>query len=502
MAHGHFRHSRINRLINAKRRREEANEVNNGGQTTSNLLGTLDLKQTPIGSSDIIGEPCDPLQNVTCLEDVPDATEVSLSKRQAVEAPQSTHVETIVQVVDTSSRTLWQSVGVAYPMTISDPILGVLTISDSLGLSASAELLIPTPPVNLPATQQRTSATPTPHSKQSAGISSSRKLASSFSHRSTPLAYSSSPTPSTTGSPVTSTAHLSPSVAPTTSSSSIWSSSSTGAYGNGGTGSTTGNVHPPTTSSSQPSSGSGSSSDSSTPKIVGGVIGSVAGLVMIILLLLFILRRRNFFQRKGTGALPSNDTGTREMAERRASNDPLFSPSYFAPAFMKRWRQSTMTTATESTIDSSNASERGFQKISGRKIPPVLTHGGDGFGGGLDGESPTVPDCMIGLSPTSPGGGNPSSVSYGPPLTLPYGNRLDTKYTRESEERNNSPTRPPPIRLPVSSSVNFGTPTTVIPSHVIPQPQCAVPSRQDAVGRSHPSYDGSRGSRFTESLEL
>ncbi|KAJ5155819.1 hypothetical protein N7492_008622 [Penicillium capsulatum] len=405
MAHGHFRHSRISRLINAKHRREEALQASNGGQTP-NLLGAVDAK-SPIHSPDILSAPCDPLQNLTCPEDVPDTTERSLPKRQAADSPSTTHVETIVQVVDTNSHTLWQSIGVNYPMTISDPVLGVVTISDSLGLSASAALLIPTPPVISPATQPRTSATPTPPSKHIAAFSSSSHSVTNSSHRSTPLAHSSSTTSSTRSS-VTSTTHSSTSTS-STSSDSIWSSStSSDIYGNGGSATSTGDVPPPATSSSQPS-GSGSAGDNTTPKIVGGVIGSVAGLAMIVLLILFLLRRRNFFQAKGTQALPSND-GTREISERPSSHDALFSPSYLAPAFMKRWRQSTMTTATDSTVDSSNTSERGFQKISGRKIPPVLTHGGDGFGGGLEGGSPTVPHCLIGLSPTSPGR----------PLSLPH----------------------------------------------------------------------------------
>jgi hypothetical protein len=132
---------------------------------------------------------------------------------------------------------------------------------------------------------------------------------------------------------------------------------------------------------------------------------------------------------------------------------------------MKRWRQSTMTMKSESTVSSSNPSERGFQKISGRKIPPVLTHGGDGYGGGLNGDSPTIP----GFPPMSPAGGlTTSPSSQAPPTTSPYGMVLDTKYTQEAEERADSPVRPSPVHLPVSSSVNFGVATTVTPSHPIP----------------------------------
>jgi hypothetical protein len=222
---------------------------------------------------------------------------------------------------------------------------------------------------------------------------------------------------------------------------------------------------------------------------------------VLFLLLFYLFRRRKFLQLKSVQALPSVDAGARCMSERTLSNDndPLFSASYFAPAFVKRWRNSTMTTATESTMSSSNTSERGFQKLSGRKIPPVLTHGGDGFGGGLDrGDSPTLP----GFSPMSPGGGPLSPIStYGPPPASPFGMPLDTNLLEADEHI--TPTRPSPIHLPVSSSVNFGAPTTVIPSHTLAQPQSVVPvlpARPDGLGRSLPSHDGSRGSRFTESI--
>jgi hypothetical protein len=167
---------------------------------------------------------------------------------------------------------------------------------------------------------------------------------------------------------------------------------------------------------------------------------------------------------------------------------------------MKRWRQSTQTVRTESTIDS-NSSERGFQKISGRKLPPVLTHGGDGFGGGLDGDSPTVP----GFPPTSPGPGPSGSPAFhAPPPASPYGMPLDSNYTREIEEHQ-PPVRPSPVHLPISNTVPVATPITVTPAHPVAQPQSAVPivpQRPDGLGRSLPSFDGSRSSRFTEGIDM
>jgi hypothetical protein len=241
---------------------------------------------------------------------------------------------------------------------------------------------------------------------------------------------------------------------------------------------------------------------------VGSVVGSVAGLALILFLLFYYLRRRGLFMGKmgrptmlgdaasGAGA----GAGSREMVERRESNAPLFTASYLAPAFMKRWRQSTATTRSGSTVDSA-PSERGFQKISGRKLPPVFTHGGDGYGGGLDGDSPTIPS-FIATSPATGPMGSPSA--YAPPPTAQHGGMpLDSKFTREVEEQT-PPLRPNPVHLPVSSSVNVATPITITPAHPIAQPQSAVPfapPRPDGLGRSLHSFDGSRSSRFTEVID-
>jgi hypothetical protein len=167
---------------------------------------------------------------------------------------------------------------------------------------------------------------------------------------------------------------------------------------------------------------------------------------------------------------------------------------------MKRWRQSTQTMRTDSTIDS-NSSERSFQKISGRKLPPVLTHGGDGFGGGLDGDSPTLP----GFAPTSPGPGPASSPAFhAPPRASPYGMPLDSNFTREIEEHQ-PPVRPSPVHMPISNTVPVATPITVTPAHPVAQAQSAipiVPQRPDGLGRSLSSFDGSRSSRFTEGIDM
>lgn len=532
MSHHGYRHSRIGRIINAKHRHETSEgEV---VDESNPLMQNVDEVQKPLVSEDtVLAEPCYPLLDKACLENRATLSDDFLVKRQAESSQITAAVETVVQVVESASPT-WPSTGMDFPMTNSSTTLIGVTISVGDTLPVTSPTDFPITSTTSTTTQITTTAT----SKQRVPVSSPKvsSAASYQPHTSTPLVSSASnPTTSATtnSSTVNSAYHYSSSSSSSSSyspssyydsdSTTSWtgyyssstqsSSSSTESYGGAvhtGISSGSGAGDGSGSSTNTKSSGSGSSISPETSKIVGGVVGSVAGLALIFALLFYILRRRGYFQRffkdQGNQTLPSSDAGTagtREMAERPSS---VFTTSYLAPAFMKRWRHSTMTTRTDSTVDS-GSSERGFQKISGRKIPPVLTHGGDGFGGGTDGDSPTIPDCLIGMSLPSasagPSGGNLSSPGgHGPPPASPYGSPLDTNYTREADEF--PPPERPKIQLPVSNSVNFGSPTMVTSSpHLIPQPQSAVPVQQpDSVGRSHPSFDGSRGSRFTESLDL
>ena len=510
--HAH-RHSRITRIINARHQREaDEEDVDDGPQPNSYEVGTV---QNPMVSADPLSsiKPCDPLQNTTCpeeLTDVTDLTENLLGKRQAESTAEA--VQTIIQVEGSYSQTFWQATATESPMTVSDSISAQVTFS---GSSATTDLLPATSPADFTTTQPVASSSSTQStttSKPLVPVSSPRvsPASSSRHHSSTPLNSVASSTTTASTSYATTSVYYSSSSSTTSYywSNTVQSSSTTTGFDGGAvqTGTTTGSGTGSGSGSSTNNGSSGSISPT-TSKIVGGVVGSVAGLAVLFLLLFYILRQRGyldrFFKGKGTQTLPSSDmgaAGSREMYESERPSS-MFPASYLAPAFMKRWRQSTMTTRTDSTIDS-GSSERGFQKISGRKIPPVLTHGGDGFGGGLEGDSPTIPDCLIGLSPASAGQGPLSPpTNRPPPPTSPFGSPLDANYTREADEI--SPARPPKVQLPVSSSVNFGSPTAVNPTYPLAQPQSAIPvNRTDAVGRSHPSHDGSRGSRFTESLDM
>ncbi|KAJ5384498.1 hypothetical protein N7517_002409 [Penicillium concentricum] len=563
MAHGHHRHSRIGKLISARRRAAVDEDAG------SDLLEDDPFQNSILPAVILPDENCDS-KNSLCLEHAVNESDPLLEKRDETTSADPTLIETVLQIVDASSHTLFQSTATDFPMTISDSTGASYTLpgSDSLtttasetaSASVSIDLGLLTSPTPTPATQPTTSPLSETSFSSNSTIStqtsltttnSTTQLTSALRHTSatvinspgwtsTPLLGPSSSTPSVTttsaststststqvhnywsysssgsdsgydpssgsgsGSGSGSTSSSSYSTIPT--SSTDYTTSSSGVYGGAeSTGSATGTGSAPTTSETNASGDP--TIDPETSKIVGGVVGSVAGLALILFLIFYYLRRRGFLMGKmgrptmlgdaaaGAGA----GAGSREVVERRESNDPLFTASYFAPAFMKKWRQSTATARSGSTIDSA-PSERGFQKISGRKLPPVFTHGGDGYGGGLDGDSPTIP----GFTPTSPATGPMGSPSYAPPPTSQYGGMpLDSKYTREVEEHT-PPLRSNPVHLPISSSVNVATPITITPAHPVAQPQSAIPfaPRPDALGRSLHSFDGSRSSRFTEVID-
>ncbi|KAH0600278.1 hypothetical protein MHUMG1_01274 [Metarhizium humberi] len=142
-----------------------------------------------------------------------------------------------------------------------------------------------------------------------------------------------------------------------------------------------GNEDLPTTQSEAGSS----SGDSLTPQqrqVIGGVVGAVAGVAVIGLLLMLFLRWK---KRKGSSTILDNQSGGATsrtlgdgtsgdsgsggaMAERAAA--PGAVAAAFASLTGKRAPQ---------TSHSADSGERGFYRVSGRKLPSVLHSGGDGY---------------------------------------------------------------------------------------------------------------------------
>ena len=254
------------------------------------------------------------------------------------------------------------------------------------------------------------------------------------------------------------------------------------------------------------SSGSGNSNTPTTPTVVGSVIGGLAGLTLILVLLLYLFRRHKR-RLDGQRALPSArdsaqppPTGTTAMSE-PSSHTPL--TSAVTPAFLSRWRQSGQSA---STTESAAPAERGFQKLGGRKIEGVLSgkdqYGGD-YGVFQQGASAGAGAAAArdGEAASSTGGRELAGKSFYRDSAGFYGGAGSVPQTpvtasasrgfgagnRDSDAPSEiAVMRPSPARTPVTSH---------------PPETPAVPTRlqqQDGVGRSHP--DGSKGSRFTESV--
>lgn len=144
-------------------------------------------------------------------------------------------------------------------------------------------------------------------------------------------------------------------------------------------------------------SGHGGGDSVLTPQqtqMVGGVVGGIAGIALVLIAILFLLRRykqKLRLQGRLPKALASSptakdfgDAGLIGLAAPMSlsSRTSLFTPAASIASNKKMLRpESEMTTLSNGTSHTGPESERGFQRVSGRKIPSVLTTGGDQFGG-------------------------------------------------------------------------------------------------------------------------
>jgi len=182
---------------------------------------------------------------------------------------------------------------------------------------------------------------------------------------------------------------------------------------------------------------------------------------------------------RGTGANTTRDgppsQPTSGMTERRSLAHGV--PA--ALATLTGYKRSSQKTETDRTISSTAGSERGFYRVSGRKLPSVLQSGGDGYGGGIDTNTLSGSSFYRDSQGFYGGPGSPSSPSHHP---------AGISIQRDSGV---PVMRPSPARTPVTEHSPFSA---------FPAPLNPPPRRPDVLGRSHPSQDGSHASRFTEEV--
>lgn len=188
---------------------------------------------------------------------------------------------------------------------------------------------------------------------------------------------------------------------------------------------------------------------------------------------------------------------------------PFAVPAVLAGFNSKRKSAQSRASAAHS---STAGSEHGFYRVSGRKITSVLESGGDGYGDSPPANRNTVSSTSTG--PVIPnrdtfsgasfyrdsqgwygGGSSPTSpvTLSGPLSTVTAAFAPSSQASRDSGPIMSGRS---PARTPVISAGPFTEPLEDIPASPIDPP----PRRPDLVGRSHPSQDGSKGSKFHEDV--
>lgn len=248
----------------------------------------------------------------------------------------------------------------------------------------------------------------------------------------------------------------------------------------GGNAPGTGGASAPITSATSTADAGSSPSALETPKVVGSVLGSLAGVALILALILFLLKRHK--QKRG-GALQLTGDDHHQEGNRSMTQAPAPSSALVPIAFLKRFSGMSGKTAETST----SAGERSFQRVSGRKLPSAFSEGmtSDQFsrGGTMSGSSFYQDDHGL-------YGGTALSKEMGKEIG-------ESSAPRESGQMNfrPSPARTPIIRHP--DDVNpFADRHHLSPPH---SPVGELPPR-GTLGRSLPSADGSRSSKFTENV--
>lgn len=240
-------------------------------------------------------------------------------------------------------------------------------------------------------------------------------------------------------------------------------------------------------------------------------------MAFILFVVLFLLRRYRQ-QLQDRGQLLEPEGSARDGAHAtsmRSSYTPLVAA---VAASFKKIRPGS---SHPSAIREAGESDHGFQRVAGRKIDPVLTAGGDGYGGNY---GAFEKDVGVSKQTRAPSSSHPEAqplagTSFyrhnsdfydgdvnGSGALTPTGRQArfesdnrdfadnhDDDYNRGPSPDAIAIMRPSPARSPVTTSAGpnqLAPPTPTLPTRFIP----------DGVGRSLISQDGSRGSRFTESV--
>jgi hypothetical protein len=252
----------------------------------------------------------------------------------------------------------------------------------------------------------------------------------------------------------------------------------------GGQGTPTAGAAPTETSATLSSAGSGGGS--STPPagtIAGGVVGGAAGLAVVVLIAMLAVRwyRRN--GQMGHRALPAGSSNAYDADGVHGGDEPRGPGMAERAGTMPFAVAGLMRNQSQSAHTSSEPSERGFTRVSGRKLPSA-------FSGGMSSRSPP-PGMPLTEHPEVERESNGSwyQENYGY-----YGADGESPPAGTSPEHMTM--SPGPQRTPV---IHSGGPYTLSPSSSA-GPSSPQPHHPGFLGHSNHLLDPSRNSRFTEEM--
>lgn len=260
----------------------------------------------------------------------------------------------------------------------------------------------------------------------------------------------------------------------------------------------------------------GNSSPPVSPSLLGGVLGGVAGLAFILVVILYLIRRHKrevaAVARDDAGyGGPLGSSGGNPMTEGSSTTPFALAGSFFA-------RHSRTSRVSESSEAPTVLSETGFYKISGRKLPPVLGGPRPGYGSTRSaGASSSYPDedgggwvggsGTVASTPSIAGPSRYSSIASASPTisNAPMSSITPVPAPVSAAHIHmGSSMAPPPPRIQEEASESDTESTHQLPRPpLFPRQLSAVSigsAGKDPVGRSLPSHDGSRASRFTEDI--
>ncbi|KAK5663113.1 hypothetical protein OQA88_6530 [Cercophora sp. LCS_1] len=254
--------------------------------------------------------------------------------------------------------------------------------------------------------------------------------------------------------------------------------------GNGGLDGTPAGLPPTPTAEPAPPSGSGLT-PAAQSAVIGGVVGSVAGVAIIALVLMFLLKWKKG-QQKGLLLLGDGESSIRGAGGfgRKPSGGPGGMTEQSVPfAVPSALASLTGQRRLEAGPGEVSTGEKGFQRISGKKLTSVLVSGGDGY-------SDPHMSVMSGTSDYRQSeaflGGPLSRLQLGSPMRPESGVPI----------MRSGPNRTPQATDPFSDGPFGDAPRPLTP-----------PLITSAAGRSltslHGSSSGSRGSpntRFSEAM--